>query len=190
MRFHVTRAYLDLARAVVDTPLTGDSDRSEVQDAYFGIMSCTCVYSHMALRAFCNSHLHNMWSADNSPLRAKYDHIESFTKLIDGPLRDLKSSLNELSDQLRVQRIHEAKPETWRQLNELLHQYRNYFVHPNPEPEKFHEHIESIFNRPWGFCSAVAAEVISYYFESTSGNIPDWVRASGLRCHGFDIPAA
>lgn len=105
-----------------------------------------------------------------------------------GPLKELKCALNELSDQSQIPRIHEAKPEIWRRLNELLKEYRDYFVHP--EPEKFHDHVESVFSHPWGFSSQVATEIISYFFEESHGDVPDWITKPQLRCIGFEVQDA
>jgi hypothetical protein len=187
MKFHVTRAYLDMARAVIDTPLVGDRENVDIQDALLGISGCTCVFSHMALTAFCSSHLHDMWIANPSPLRAKYADVETFEALMAGPLRELKRALRELCDQLAIPRLDTAKPDAWRRLNELLEAYRDYFVHPNPEA--FHEHVEAVFGHPWGFSSQVAVEIISHYFEATGNAVPAWLNAPSLRCLGFEVPA-
>jgi len=81
--------------------------------------------------------------------------------------------------------LHVARPQAWRELNELLKGYRDCFIHPNPE--SFHNHVEATGNLKWGFPSNVAAEIIAYFFEATQKQIPPWVKHTGLRSKGFEV---
>lgn len=151
----------------------------------FSLMSCTYVFSFMALQSFCASHLYKFWIKDNSDLREQYPEITNFEGLMAGPLKEVKKALQELCSQLRIEPLHKAKPQAWRELNELLKRYRDYFVHPNPE--SFHEHVEATGNIEWAFPSRVAAEIMSYFFEATRQPVPDWLTATGLRSKGFEV---
>lgn len=133
MRVHVTKSYLDMARSVIDTSLHGDREQTAGEDAMFSLMSCTYVFSFMALQSFCASHLNKFWDEESGNLREKYPGIESFEGLMAGPLKEVKKALGELCSQLRIEPLPKAKPQVWRELNELLKGYRDYFVHPNPE---------------------------------------------------------
>lgn len=188
MKIHVASSYLDMARAVVKLPLSGSGEQSKFDDAVFGIVGCNCIFSYMAMTAFCSRKLHDLWEMEDSKLRTKYKNIASFEQLMKGPLIKLKCALNELSDQFQISRIHDAKPELWRKLNELLKKRRDYFVHPDPDPEKFHKHVESIINQRWGFSSQVATEIIRYFFEGTNEDVPGWLTHPRLRCIGFEVP--
>jgi len=184
MKIHVTKSYLDMARSVIDTAVYGDKEKEIADDVLFSLMSCTYVFSFMALTSFCASHLHEFWVADSSKLKEKYNHCGNFEELMAGPLKEVKVALRELCALLEVEKLHIARPKAWRELNELLKGYRDYFIHPNPE--NFHEHIEATSNLEWGFPSKVVAEIISYFFEATHRQVPSWVKQSGLRSRGFD----
>lgn len=184
MNIHITRSYLDLARAVVDTQVYGDPNAEHSEDVIFGLMSCTYVYSFMALTAFCSSHLHQQWINNDSSLKRKYENCESFEQLMAGPLKELKKALTELANQLGIQPLHKSNPALWRELNELLKKYRDYFIHPNPE--HFHHHLENAGNFQWGFPARVASEIIGHFFQTTGTQVPSWVSRGRLTCRGFD----
>ena len=184
MKFHVTKAYLDLARGVIDTQIYGNPDAENSEDVIFALMSCTYVYSFMALTAFSSSHLHNFWIQNPSSMKIKYKECETFEQLMAGPLKELKNALKELSIQLGIIPIHEAKPAKWRELNEMLKGFRDYFVHPNPE--EFHNQVQTTANLKWEFPSKLASEIIGHYFQETGQRIPNWVSKSSLSCRGFN----
>lgn len=185
MRINVTKSYLDMARSVIDTAINGDPEKTSGEDAMFSLMSCTYVFSSMALTSFCASQLHTLWCKENSGLRKQYHHCASFEELMAGPLRELKLALRELSRQLGIDPLHKTRASAWRELNELLKGYRDYFVHPNPEA--FHEHVEATGSLEWSFPSRVAREIIGYFFEATHQQIPAWVNQTGLRSKGFEV---
>ncbi|HWA11986.1 MAG TPA: hypothetical protein VHA15_02745 [Burkholderiales bacterium] len=185
MKVHVTRSYLDMARSVIDTRVHGDPQTAESEDAVFALMSCTYVFSFMALTAFASSHLHSLWKTDDSALRKKYESCASFEELMAGPLKELKVALKELACQLGMPPLHKAKPAAWRELNELLKGYRDYFIHPNPE--HFHAHVTATGNLAWSFPSRVATDIITHFFVSTGTETPSWLAQSQLRSRGFDF---
>ena len=174
-----------MARSVIGTDVHGDRETEISDDALFSLMSCTYVFSYMALTAFCASHLYKLWVVDNSKLKEKFGSCRNFEELMAGPLKEIKVALRELSSQLEVEKLHVARPQVWRELNELLKVYRDYFIHPNPE--SFHAHIEATGNLKWNFPSMVATEIISYFFEATHNQVPSWVNQSGLRSIGFEV---
>lgn len=185
MKVYVTKAYLDMARSVISNPLHGDKESTATDDAIFSLMSCTYVFSYTALTSFCVEHLHALWAKEPSPLKVKYPNCSTFAQLMAGPLREMKVALRELSIQLEVPRLHVALPNTWRELNELLKGYRDFFVHPNPDG--FHDYMEATTDTEWGFASRVAAEIIGYFYQARNLEVPPWVSTSGLRSRGFDV---
>ena len=185
MKVHVTKSYLDMARMVINTTMHGNPEKELGEDAMFGLMSCTYIYSFMALTSFCSSHLHSLWNSPESGLKTKYSQCSNFEELMAGPLKELKKAIKELTTQLQITPLHEAKPAEWRKLNELIKGYRDYFVHPNPE--NFSKHLNETGNLPWNFASQVAEEIIEHFFVSTRAEIPAWVRTSGLKCRGFEV---
>ncbi|MEW8037959.1 MAG: hypothetical protein AB2721_20695 [Candidatus Thiodiazotropha sp.] len=185
MKVNVTKSYLDLARGIINTTVHGNLEEEIGEDAIFSLMSCTYIYSFMALTSFCSSHLHSMWRLPESDLKLKYSQCSNFEQLMTGPLRELKKAIKELAIQLNISPLHEAKPAEWRKLNELIKGYRDYFIHPNPDD--FSEHLNETGNLPWNFASEVAEEIIEYFFTAAEAEIPTWVRTSGLKCRGFEV---
>ena len=102
-----------------------------------------------------------------------------------GPLKEIKKALKELAVQLNIAPLHEAKPETWRKLNELLKGYRDYFIHPNPD--EFSKHLDETGKLPWNFASDVASEIVDYFFTATGTEVPTWVKVTSLKCRGFEV---
>lgn len=162
-----------MARSVVDTKIYGDPAGVENEDSVFALMSCTYVFSYMALTAFASAQLHKLWDADSSRLRQEYPESTDFEALMKGPLKELKAALKELALQRKVSPLHMAKPRVWQELTEFVKIYRDYFVHPNPE--RFHEHVEGVGNLQYGFPSRVAVEIIAYFFGATGAATPAWL---------------
>jgi hypothetical protein len=185
MKVHVAKSYLDMARVVINTTVYRNSKEELGEDAMFSLMSCTYIYSFMALTSFCSSHLHSMWVSPGSVLKLKYSQCSNFEELMAGPLKELKKAIKELAIQLNISPLHEAKPAEWRKLNELIKGYRDYFIHPNPDD--FSEHLNKTGNLQWNFASEVAEEIIEYFFIATGSEIPAWVRTNGLKCKGFEV---
>jgi hypothetical protein len=185
MKVSVTKSYLDLARAVIDTKLYGKDREDDSSDAIFSLMSCTYVYSYSALVSFCAEHLHQIWEKEGSRLKSKYPQCGTFEELMAGPLKEIKSALKELSEQLGIEPLHKSRANLWRELNELLKGYRDYFIHPNPQA--FQEHVESTGNLQWQFPSKVAAGIMSYFHEAIHGRVPYWIENTSLKARGFDI---
>lgn len=185
VKVHVARAYLDMARSVVDTKVYGDAATVENEDSIFALLGCTYVFSYMALTAFASAHLSKIWNDHSAPLRQKFADCANFDAVMRGPLRELKDALKELALQLKVRPLHEAEPLAWQELTEFVKTYRDYFVHPNPDG--FSAHIEAVGNLHYSFPSRVASEVIAYFFDATAAAKPEWVKQSQLRCRGFDL---
>ena len=184
MKVHVARAYLDLARGVINTRIYDNPDAQNAEDALFALMSCTYVYSYMSLTAFVSSYLHKEWNREHSALKTKYEGAETFEALMAGPLREIKKALNELSAQYGIEKLAKVRPTQWQQLNEFIKAYRDYFIHP--DPEHFHDYVIAIGQKNWEFPSAVAAGIMASYFELLKRPVPKWLEKGGLVCRGFD----
>jgi hypothetical protein len=116
---------------------------------------------------------------------ANKQNSHTFEELMAGPSKEIKSALKELANQLDIEPLHKSRANLWRELNELLKGYRDYFIHPNPQT--FHEHVEKTGNLERQFPSRVAAGIISYFHESIHGCIPYWVESTSLKAKGFVI---
>ena len=154
-------------------------------DCIFGMMTCTYIYSYMALTAFASSYLAIFWHKKDSKLQEKYPKCKDIDSLMRNKLGDLREALKELAIQLDVPQLHEKKPEAWRKLNELIKKHRNYFVHPTPG--RFSEHVSEAGSQQWDLASKTATEIIEYYFTESGHEVPAWLSRPGLRCKGFEV---
>jgi len=184
MSTNVPKSYLDLARSVIDTRI-GAAKGVSRDDAIFGLISCTYVYSYSALLSFCSAQLYLIWTKDHSNLRQKYPSSQSFEHLMAGPLRGIKHAVKELNIQSGIQPLHEEEPKLWQTLNEFLTNYRNFFLHPNPE--LFNQYVGKTSNLQWQFPSKTVSEILAYIFKNTAGEVPNWVNETSLIAHGFEI---
>lgn len=184
MRTNVTKSYLDLARSVIETKI-GATEGASTEDAIFGLMSCTYVYSYSALLSFCSAQLYILWQADDSLLKKKYPGVNSFEQLMAGPLKSMKCAIKEVIEQKGIQPLHEAEPKLWQNLNELVKYYRDFFLHPNPE--LFEEYVGKAGNAQWQLASKTVSGILAYIFTSTNGTVPNWVNETGLKAHGFEV---
>ena len=184
MSTNVPKSYLDLARSVIDTQI-GAKENVCRDDAIFGLMSCTYVYSYSALVSFCTAQLYLMWQENDSSLKKKYSECLSFESLMASSLKDVKSALREVTLQKGIKPIHEAEPQLWQHLNEFVKQYRDFFLHPNPE--LFEEYVGKAGNAQWQLPSATASGLLAYIYRESTGAIPNWVNTSELKSHGFEI---
>lgn len=100
-------------------------------------------------------------------------------------LRSVKDALKALLEALGLEPLHKAKPKLWQNLNEFIKNYRDFFVHPNPD--KFHEYMSSASDKSWGFASETVEGILGYIFFAKTGSVPSWVRNSELTCLGFQL---
>lgn len=184
MSTNVPKSYLDLARAVIDTQIGAEENVCR-DDAIFALMSCTYVYSYSSLLSFCSAQLYLLWMEENSELRGLHENCESFEQLMAGPLKSIKSAIKELAKLKGIPPVHSSEPNLWRNLNEFLKNYRDFFLHPNPE--LFESFVGKAGNAKWQLPSQTASGIIGYFFLKVYGEIPIWVSNSGLRVQGFKI---
>ena len=175
--YHVAKSYLDMARAVIDTQLHIPRLCSK-NDAEFGLVSCTYVYSHMAITAFVSGQLYYLWNSKGSALSGKYPQYNSFAEFMGKEFRETKKALKQLCDELKIKKHHETSPETWQELNQFLKNYRDYFVHPTPQD--FSSIMEKIVRKPWNFASDTAVAVIGHYFDERQKERPNWLKKGSL----------
>ena len=184
MSTNVSKSYLDLARSVIETQI-GAKEGESIEDAIFGLMSCTYVYSYSALLSFCSGQLYLLWEQPDSELRKKHSQCASFEELMAGPLKSIKAALKELIALKGLEPLHEEEPKLWQNLNEIIKHYRDFFLHPNPE--LFEEYVGKVGNEQWQLASTTVSGILAYVFKNTSGSVPRWVSESGLKAHGFKV---
>ena len=177
MQYRPPKSYLDMARAVIGADLSDPKDLSK-NDAIFGLMSCTYIYSYMAITAFVSGQLYRRWNPENSRLRRKYPKYSDFQELMKCEFREIKHALKALCDELGIRRHDKGSPQAWGYLNQFLKEYRDWFVHPTPE--QFDANFKEVAERQWGFASHTAAEVIGYYYDELGESRPEWLRKGAL----------
>ena len=184
MSTNISKSYLDIARAVIATKIGANANSSR-DDAVFGVLSCTYTYSYHSLVSFCSAQLYLLWSQENSELRLKYKEINTFEELMANHLRGVKSALKELTSQKGITPLHNAKPRLWQSLNEFIKNYRDFFVHPNPE--KFDRFVGKDGNAKWEIASETASGILEYIYKEAYGTVPKWVSCNGLKIHGIEV---
>jgi hypothetical protein len=92
MSTNVPKSYLDIARPVVLSQL-GTPPGAKADDAVFGLLSCTYVYSYSALVSFSSAQFYLLWQSPDGQLSEEFNHCESFEQLMAGPLKELKVAL-------------------------------------------------------------------------------------------------
>jgi hypothetical protein len=70
-------------------------------------------------------------------------------------------------------------------LNEFLKNYRDFFVHLNPE--KFGVLVGTEGKANWRLPITTASGIIAYIYGERDGSIPSWVLNPGLMAHGFEV---
>ena len=166
-----------MARAVINTKLHEQKSGSK-NDALFGLMSCTYVYSYEAIVAFVSGQLYRHWKQEDSLLRKKYPKYDSFNDLMRCEFGEIKNGLKELCYALNMRPHHEGAPQLWNTLNDFLKRYRDWFIHPTPEG--FNESFDKVGNKQWMLASNTAVEVIGYYFDEVNHPRPDWLKKGSL----------
>ena len=181
MQIKVTKAYLDMARCFHGTEICSDADKvseNAMFDEEFARVSCIYIYSHMAIMAFVGEQLYDVWKKPDNMLRRKYPKSDNFKDLMEFDLRDPKCALKELACIHGISPIHKAQPEIWRELNQFLRKYRNYFVHP--DPQSFPEILTNISGQKLNLGPRVATEIIMYFYTATETPFPAWLSKRGV----------
>lgn len=191
--YHMTQCYLEMARAVytkwsLPTAKQLSSDRelkTLVGQFSFLIVSLAVIYSYLAIEAWVNYYLREIWQQCRVDLGKKYPafpqkycQINEFAKLKDTELKELKERIKVLCDSYQIPRIDTTNPKLWQDFNGLLKEARNFIIHPFPDPKKFQECMEIVLEkhglRKW---AKIAEGIISHFFININKNkkLPSWL---------------
>lgn len=191
--YHVTQCYLEMARAVytkwcLPTAKEFSSDRELkilVGQFSFLIVSLTVIYSYLAIEAWVNYYLYEIWRKSRLDLGKKYRsfpqkyrQINEFTKLKNTKLRDLRERIKVLCDSYQIPRIDRSNPKLWRDFNDLLKETRHFIIHPFPDSEKFQECMKMVQEKyglhKW---AKIAEGIISHFLININKNkkLPNWL---------------
>jgi hypothetical protein len=204
-RYDLVQDYLEVARAAL-TQIHGKVPVSEqdsapplsddVANASFCVMSMTIVYSFLALEACLNYQLFQIWSRrqDGTPEANRFLSVlgdaAAFEKLkTHARVRELPSRLRTLCDLLGYRQPHEAIPDTWRRLNDLVEASRHFVVHPFPDAEYFSANMRRVMTQTTaGSYVRVVEEILQFLYQSSSAVAPAWVTQNQLiRFRGIDL---
>ena len=108
-------------------------------NATLSIVSITVIYSYLTIESFINYQLFRIWERrhDDSP------ESMAFLNLLGDPqdfgalktkrrTRELGDRLKTLCSILGYNKIHEKRPELWKDFKELIEVSRHFFIHPYP----------------------------------------------------------
>jgi hypothetical protein len=190
MAINLTKSYLDLARMVhsgsdgsVDPTIVargrGEEERSIAAfEAIFALVAAEFVFSHSALIAFTSGQLRQHWPT----LHQEYPDYESFDDLMKGEFRQIKPTLNKLTDLLGLERLNTARRKEWQQLHQFVKVYRDFMVHPTPT--KYSELSSEIMSKKWNYASSTVTEILRYFYGAKGGTVPVWVDKGSLSIEG------
>jgi hypothetical protein len=211
VKIKLTQIYLEIARSFLYSnvrskpmdKLIQDEDFADDNSTFiFGLASITTLYSYLAIEAFANYGVYELWKYSlNAKERIdelnklypdlnaipiykgfsdKYGEMENFADIRKTNLRELKERIKELCKEFHYPQIHEAKPQLWNDFTGLLEQTRHFVVHPNPEEKEFQKHFKTLIQNPKLFVKFpdIAANIISYFYESGKKEIPEYLTSN------------
>jgi hypothetical protein len=217
----VPHLYLEMARAVFTgiycrekkdiDEIFADSEVDPLAGIIFAATTVTIIYSYLALEAFVNNLLYNIWDIspkvhekiaklreENPELRSvlfgydlfhdKYGQCQEFEGLKSRDLRVLGKRIKLTCKILNIPQIHEVDPQLWQSFKELLEKARHFLVHPYPDQTKFQAITRTIMTeRPIGEYAQIAQRIIAYILLAMGRTTPDWLEKNTLfRIKGFD----
>ena len=181
-RYNPAKAYLEQARCFLHADIEIPSqDKYDVPppNLVLAQIASTYIFSYMAIVAFVAHEIDHLWNEPDRPLQLAYPKAKSVRPLLNGDLKDLKECLKALCRHCTIPYIHEEKPTEWNQLLSVLKDVRDYMVHPNPDPQAFHDTVTKAgADRTWDFAPGVAQAIISYFYEATHRPVPEWLRSN------------
>ena len=186
---HLTRAYLEVARAIAG-PLElieRGEDESQFRNALTALVSITVVYSYLAVEAWVNNRLYEVWSMRREPLPIPKCFLEELGDEDDFASYKRHPKVAELKDRIKTlcrilgwKAPHTEIPATWNRFNDLSKKARHFMVHPYPDQEFFHEIVDRMLTEPLGQWVDTASEVFGFFFRQSGVEPPHWVVRSTL----------
>lgn len=220
---HISRAYLDMARCIFKSNLRWRKEEGNSEAASKGLPenqseglfsttnfafgSLAAIYSYLAVEAFINYQLYEIWresreiqrifklQADTGhPLNAKayyaefykqYGHINDFEEMVRVKLSDLKDRINVVCEAEGIEKISKSNKPLWDQFLDLVEATRHKLVHPNPK-ELFLENTHNRIFSPDYFekYPVLAGNIIGHFYKARNMPLPDYLSKNTL----FEIP--
>jgi hypothetical protein len=171
----------------------------------FSITSATIIYSYLALEAFANYHLYQIWEYSrkahdefeelkqkDTKLEEKmmiayanfyqdYGKVDKFEDLKETDLKMLDKRIKVICESLKIHKIHDVDAKLWQKFLELLKKARDFLVHPFPDPTKFQDMMKTLLiEKKIGEYIQIAQEIIKHFYKETGKKVPDWVEKNTL----------
>ncbi len=211
----LTQLYLEMARAVftgIHHPekkpidkIRSDDGISPITGIIFLATSATIIYSYLALEAFANYHLYEIWKTSKIAHTAienlrqknpksvenvvptydsfyqKYGQCDRFKDLKSTDLMELGKRIKVICETLGIRKIHDVDPKLWQSFKELLEKARHFLIHPIPDPSEFEDMMKTILlEKELGEYVQIAQKIITHFYTETGHNTSEWVDKNTL----------
>lgn len=211
----LTHLYLEMARSVftgIHHPEKKPQDQILAEEGIdpfagiiFSITTATIIYSYLALEAFVNYHLYQIWETSRiahgafEDLKQKkpswaektipiyrnfyqdYGQFDQFEDLKQTDLNDLGKRIKVICEAFKIRKIHDVDTRLWQQFKELLEKTRHFLVHPFPDPTKFQDMMKTLlWEKKLGEYVQIAQDVIKHFYIETGKEVPEWVEKNTL----------
>lgn len=204
LRYSVPQSYLELARCVFTSlhhpsgsvqRFVARHGRSRFASAVFALTSLTIIYSYLAIEAFVNYQLYQIWKKRETDdpagthFKKRFGDIPKFEDLRRTRLRELPERIKALCDFLGYEQIHNRQPQLWQDFKTLVEKARHFLVHPFPDLERVQQLFsQTLTKTPGGLYVRVAEEVIQHFHTEGHVTSPSWLRENQLiRFRGVEL---
>lgn len=169
--------------------------RNPFANAIFALTSLTIIYSYLAIEAFVNYQLYQIWKKRETDdpagahFKKRFGDIPKFEDLRRTRLRELPERIKALCDLLGYEQIHNRQPQLWQDFKILVEKARHFLVHPVPDSERFQQIFSQIHTQtPGRLYVRVAEEVIQHLYTEGHVTPPSWLHENQLiRLRGVEL---
>lgn len=205
LQYNLTQDYLEVARGSL-TQIHGKVPvgiedgapelSNELANAIFSVVSITIVFSFLALESFLNYQLFRLWqrradgSEESTRFLSELGDVPEFDRLKGhDKVRELPVRLKTICRLLAYPPPHEAIPNTWQRLVDLVKASRHFVVHPFPDADYFNKNMRRMMTETTaGSYVKVVEETISFLYAKSGKSVPNWVSDNQLlRFRGVDL---
>jgi len=213
IKIKLSQIYLEMARGFLysnvrskpfDELIKDDEFTDDNSTFTFGIASVITLYSYMAVEAFINYNVFELFKYSlyakekidelnrmHPNLNAvpiykefsdKYGGIGNFADMRKTDLRELKERIKELCDKFNFPQIHEVKPQLWNDFTGTLEQTRHFLIHPNPEEKEFNK-FSKLLTQDLIVISKfpnIASDIIAHFYQSSKNEIPEYLTSNKI----------
>ena len=202
--YDLPHCYIEVARAAMTSfhhPAGADAFLQKhtiepIANAKAALVSVSIVYSYLAVEAFVNSQLYNVWkrrhdgSVQAERLLALLGYVAPFEALKGHKrVRGLSERIKTVCQILDIKPPHEGAPKVWQDFIHLVEVSRHFVIHPTPDPEYFQEHMERIMTETKaGKYADTARDIIGNLYDASGESRPEWLTKNTLlKFRGVDL---